>query len=346
MGDIANRQQSTEEEIRAAKMAGTFCQFGRIVTEAGHYSVIRRAIDDLVYREELYAFHKNYIPAGLNYVALLKWFKESHLEKHLIGGSLEKQVKDWEIFYQKFYGEDFRLNRKKIFIEARRLPAIKVGLEIGAVNSVQIETTLKVLIGEELGMTEAEFFFHRILEPTGIDIWAKTGRGRWTGKTLDEVLTGYIPVVLEDFNLVALKKDWARECWRVVERKEPTPTVVPGIVRLNFVNGRRDIPSSRKYISQTGEVVKVRDCSFIEAVEKNIRLVTPVQEILLAAKMFSDSGEYLARDTCEFNLALLRHKEKTLNVSVADAASRGGGFSLDSDRAAHYYGGRRFRISL
>lgn len=349
MGDIANRQQSTEEEIRAAKMAGTFCQFGRIVTEAGHYSIIRQAIDDLIYREALYAFHENYVPVGLNYTALLKWFQENDLEKYLTGGSMEKQVKSWEVFYQRFYGDNFQfvqLDRKKIFIDARRLPAIKVGLEIGVVNSVQVDVVPEILIKKEQGMTEAEFFFYRILELAGINIWAKTGRDRWTEKTLSEILSGYVPVSPEDFNPVALKEDWAKECWRVIEKKGPAPKVIPGIVRLNFVDGRRDIPSGQQYVSQTGEVVEAHGCSFIESVEKNMRLVTPAQEILLAAKMFSDTGEYLARDTWEFNSALLRHEEENPVVSAAGADSYDGGFFLGSSYADNSRSFNRFRLSL
>ena len=341
---IANRRQPkpTEEEIRAAKMAGTFCQFGRIITEAGHYSIARQAIDDPMYREALYAFHENYVPIGLNYAALLKWFKENDLERHLIGGSLEKQVKNWEVFYQKFYGDNFHLDRKKILVDAGRLPAIKAGLEIEAVNSVQMEATPVVLIEEELDMTEAEFFFRRILKPAGIKIWTETSSGRWTGKTPDEVLTGYIPVVPEDFDLIALKENWIKECNRVAEKKEPAPKVIPGIVRLSFVDGRRDIPFGQKYVSQTGEVVKVQGRSFIEAVKKKVRLVTPTQEILLVAKIFSDTGEYLAKNTWEFNSALLRHEE----VLAVDASSFGCEFHLYSHNADNSDDPRRFRLSL
>jgi len=95
--NIANRQ-ATEEEIKAAKMAGTFHQFGRIMTEAGCYSMLRQGIDNPMYRQALLNFHRNYVPSELSYAVLLQWFQENKLERYLAGGSLEKQIKSWEIF--------------------------------------------------------------------------------------------------------------------------------------------------------------------------------------------------------------------------------------------------------
>ncbi len=342
---IANRQ-ATEEEIKAVKMAGTIQQFGQRIVNAGGFPMLQQGIDDPNFISALLKFHENYIPGGLNYTVLLKWFRENDLERYLVGGSLKKQIKAWEVFYRKFYGDDFHLARNKIIVDVRRLPAIKAGLEIKVVNSVQVDATPEVLTAEESGMTEAKFFFYRILIKTGINIWGKTGRDRLTKKTLDEVLSGYIPVSPEDFNLVAFKEDWAKECRRVAEKKGPAPKVIPGIVRLNFVDGRRDIPSDKKYVSQTGEVVKFWSRSYNIAVEENIRLVTPAQEILLVAKMFSDTGKYLAENTWEINSALLLHEEKYSGVSVAYAYSDGGKFHLDSSDGSSPFGFDRFRLSL
>lgn len=344
MGTIANRQP-TEEEINAAKMAGTFTQFGRIMTEAGAYSLLRQGIDDPAYRQALLNFHQDCIPAELGYQVLLNWLQENDLEKCLDGGSLEKQVKAWKIFYQKFYGKKFKLNRKKIFVDPSRLPAIKTGLEISAVNSVEVEATLAVLTSEDKELTEAEFFFYRILDQLRIKILERNGRARWTGKELVEVLSGYVPFVLEDFDTVAFRKDWVKECLRIIEKKGSAPKVTEGIVRISFVDNRQDIPADQKYVSQTGEIVEPKDCSFVSAVENNIRLVTPAQEILLAAKMFSDSEKYLARNTWEFNSALLEHDEKNPAVSVASARSCGG-FFLDSGFAGASSGDGRWRLSL
>lgn len=339
---IAN-QQATEEEIKAAKMAGTFVQFGRIMTEAGFYSMLRQGIDDPIYRQALLDFHQNYVPSELNYQVLLQWFQENNLK---IGGSLEKEIKAWEIFYQKFYGEKFCLNRKKIIVDARRLPAIKSGLEIGAVNSVLIEVTPVRMKEEEQNWTEAQYFFRRILEPTGINIWAQNVCDRWTEKTLDEILAGYIPVLPEDFDLTALKENWIKECNKVAQRKGPPPKIVPGMIRISFVDNRQDIPAGQKYVSQAGEIVDTQDCSFVSAIENNIRLVTPAQEILLAAKIFFDSGEYLAKNTWEYNSALLKHKEKDPGVSVAAADSFGVEFKLGSSLAGYSDSYSCFRLSL
>jgi len=242
---IANRQP-TDAEIAASKMAGTFYQFGRIMTEAGCYSMLRQGIDDPdVYRQALIDFHQNYVPTGLCYAALLKWFQENDLEKYLTGGSLEKQVKAQEVFYQKSYGKDFRINRKKIFVEQKRLPAIKKGLEIGAVNRVLVKAIPKELTAEEQSLTEAQFFAYRIMKKTGIKIWAETGTDRWTGKTFDECLAEYINVAPEDFNLVALRDDWQRECLRVANKKGSAPKVITGSIEISFVDGRQNVPAGQ-----------------------------------------------------------------------------------------------------
>jgi hypothetical protein len=340
-----DKRQPTAEELAAASMAGTIQGFGQRIVNAGGFPLLQRGIDDPQFILALLDFHRNYVPSGLGYAAILKWFQENGLEEHLDGGSLEKQIRSWEIFYRRFYGKKFQLDRSKILVDARRLLAIKVGLENEAVNSALIEVVPTITEAEQ-NLTEAEYFFRRILKSTGINIWAETSRERWTGKNLDEVLAGYIPVLPEDFDPVALKKNCIAECNRVARKKESAPRVSSGIMRLSFVNNRQDIPSRQKYVSQVGEIVKVQYCSFTSAIEKNVKVVTPAQEILLTAKMFSDTGEYLARKTWEFNSALLKHEEKNPNVSVAIAGSNGSKFNLRSDAAGCSFSGSRWRLAL
>lgn len=343
---IAN-QRPTLEEIEFSKRMGTVDEARRRIINKGGFNMFQKIIDDPMFLGDILKFYREYVPSALGYADFLKWLRDNELEKQLRGGSLEKQIK-WqeEIFYRRFYGKNFRIDRSRIFVLAKRLPAIKKGLEIGCVDKVLVVATPKHLSNIEMGMTEAEYVFHKLLKPTGIKIWAEEGRDRWTKRTLTEVLQEYVTVGPEDFNAKALEENWPKECLRVLTEIGLPATQRADKMELVITDSRQNIPHGQEVVNQKGESVNCDRRDFVTAVKNNIRIVTPEQEIILASQTFVESGKYLAIDTWEFVSALLRHEGVNPSVSVADADSRGSGLCLSSDGAGFSHGARRLRLAL
>ena len=342
---IANRRP-TLEEIEFSKRSGTVHEAERRIINEGGFDVFQRVIDDPIFLGDLLSFHREYVPRSLNYASLLDWLQGNKLEGYLKGGSLERQLRCQELFYQKFYGKKFHIDRSKIFITAGRLSAIKKGLETGCVDKAMLIATPNRLSEAELEMTEAEYAFCKIMEVTGIEIWAKDGRGRWTKRTLAEVLRGYVSVRPEDFNAQALEENWSQECLRVLAKLGSPVMQRANKAELIFVDSRVDIPSDQVMVNRGGELVNCDRRDFVTAVKNDIRIVTPEQEIILASQTFMESGKYLAINTWELNSALLKHEGIDPGVSVAFACSYGSEFCLYSYGAGYSGGGSRFRLAL
>lgn len=283
---------------------------------------------------------------ALDYSKFANWFHQDNLDQYLGSGNLESEMYGQELFFQKFYGSDFSINCTDIFVKKSRLPAIKKGLEIGAVNRIIVKPIPAVLTSVQARYNPNQFFGNEILRKSGMEIWKNTSRSRWTSLILDECLAGCIDVVPECFNAVNLRSNWEAECLQVADRKGQMPAVIPNSVEMSFVDGRRNIPVDQKYINQTGKVVKIDDCNFITAIEANIKLTPPAEEIILACQLFDETGEYMATDTYEFNSALLEHSKIKPSVSVVFASSYDSGFRFNSNYADDSDCSNRFRISL
>jgi hypothetical protein len=340
--------QPTAEEIKAVKkMAGTIQSAARTIMDiGGSFGMFQRIVDDPIFRQDLVEFYNNYVPIFLNYNALLQWFQENKLEQYLTKGSLEKEIKAREMFFQYCYGQNFKLDRKKILIDSKRLTAIKVGLENRIVNTVLFEIMPEVLTAEEKTWTPAQFFFYRILKELEMKVWEETGKIRWTDKSLENLLAEGINVLPEDFRNFMLRNSWIEECLRVIKKKGPAQKVIPGSLSMSFVDGRVDVPVNQRYVNQSGKLMSVDDCSFITAVVQDIKLVTQSGKIVLAGQIFYESREYLGRDTWEVNSTLLEHGSANPSVSVVNVDSPYNIFQLDSDVADNLGGRGRFRISL
>jgi hypothetical protein len=116
-------------------------------------------------------------PKSFNFKQFLSWLRKNNLDSKLSGGLLD-QIVEQEKFYQKYCRDTFYIDRNKIRIDVRRLPAIKAGLEAGCLNYALIKVTPKILSEVEAKMTGAEFFFERLaksLKKDGFKIWAETG---------------------------------------------------------------------------------------------------------------------------------------------------------------------------
>ena len=344
---IVNRP--TLEEIEFLKRMGTVDQARRLIVEAGGFFLFQQIIDDPTFRKDLLVYAKNHTPRRLSYVALLKWFQENKLEKHLSGGSLEKQIK-WqeEVFYRKFYGENFCLDRSKLFVSAERLPAIKAGLKVGCLNYVLIKATPEILSEVETQMTGAEFFFQRLLKPSGIRIWAESGTDRWTGLTLAELLQRCLPVEPEEFNAVTFKNDWVAEAIRLIEAKGAVSGVGAGATEIIFTSDLSDIPRDQVIVNKYGEVADLDNRSYISVVAKKVRVLSYEEGIILPSQLFAKNNSYIASNTWEWRRDLIDHRDKNVNplVSVAYVYSRGGEVDLSSCNADDSGSAFRFRLAL
>jgi hypothetical protein len=287
----------------------------------------------------------------LGYSAFFKWLRDNQLEARLAGGSLEKQLKKQEKFYQRFYGKSFRIDRKKIFIGADRLPAIKAGLEAGYLNSVLVKAVPDILSEAEEQMTEAEFFFERLMKPLkeeGFKIRAEIGTDRWTNLTLAEILRRGNPAEPEEFDAKAFEKDWVTELRRVITEKGPVPKVRVGAVELIFTCNLANIPQNEKTVNKVGEIVKLDGRSYVSAVAKKVRMLSRAEEIILAAQLFVKDKTYLVCNTWEWRRDVVAHEDKGTNPphSVARAYSLNGEFGLDSDHADWSRALSRWRLAL
>ena len=285
----------------------------------------------------------------LNFDSLQNWLKDNDLEKHLEGGSLEALINKQEQFYQQSYGPDFRLDRSTIKIESSRLELIRKGLENGSVNYPLLTVIPDKLTPTEAQMTQAEFAYHKLLEPLktqGLKIWAETGASRWTKLTLPEVLKGYILVELEDFDVQALEADWQTEIARVIAQKQTAPKIAPGQTELTFTDSRQDVPREQQVINQEGKET-ANQFSFIEMIKNQVKVLTPQQWITLAAQKYQQDKTYLSRNTWDCMMAVLKNKDGVdPPVSVAAAGSGGGEVRLVSGYAGGSVDGGRWRSAL
>src|SRR3989344_8570475 len=280
---------------------------------------------------------------------LQNWLSDNDLEKHLEGGNLEALVNQQEAFYRQSYGPNFRLDRSTVKIELSRLPLIEKGLKNGSVNYPLLTVIPDKLTLAEAKMTQAEFAYHKLLEPLkqqGLKIWAETGEGRWTKLTLPEVLKGYIPVELNDFDPSALETNWSTELARVIAQKQAAPKTEPGQIELIFIDSRQDVPKEQQVINQEGKET-ANQFSFIEMIKNQVKVLTPQQWITLAAQKYQQDTTYLSRNTWDCMMAVLKNKDGVdPPVSVAIAHSVGGEVYLHSAHAVNSDDRRRWRSAL
>jgi len=333
MKKVASRP--IEGIIEFVKQMGTVHEAERMIIEAGGMSIFQWAITDPNFRYDLVAFANDYVPSALNYAALLKWFQDNKLERFLSTGSLEKNIKEQEIFYQRFYGKSFRIDRKKIFVDAWRLPAIKVGLKAGSINIALLKATPEIQSEVEIQMTEVEFFFDRIMKPlkeNSFRIWAEEGVDRWTNLKLAEFLRRCSPTEPEDFDAEAFKKDWAKEIIRIIKKKRVLPNVTTGALEIIFTSNLVNIPSDQIIVNKNGEIVTPDDRSYVSAIAKNVRVLSNAEGIILASQLFAKDGTYLAPNTWEWRRDLVEHQDKKTSpfASVAIVDSGGHEFGLSS----------------
>ncbi len=306
----------------------------------------------------------------ITFSQLERWLKEENLESKLEGGSLEALIKRQEQFYQKMYGKGFTIDRSKIRIDKSRLKAIAQGLETGAVNYPLIIATPEALTEKELAQTEAQFAYHKLLEPLkkqGLKIWKDAASDdpndpeRWTKLTLEQVLEGYLPVEISDFDQtpnqagqIPLEQDWAKEIQRIIKSKEVAPKIKPQQIKLIFTDSRQDIPQDQKPITQSGEVLsneefnKIKDSRrFTEMVKAQVNVLNPQEWITLAAQLYAKDKTYLSRNTWDWLMAILTNKEGVdPPVSAADASSLGVEVYLFSVWAGIGFSIWRWRFSL
>ncbi len=346
---IANRRP-TLEEIEFSKRAGTVHEAERRIINAGGFDLFQRTIDDPMFLADLLKFHRTYVPSALGYAAFLKWLQDNKLERHLVGGGLEKQITQQETFYQKFYGKKFKIDRKKIFVDPSRLPAIKAGLEAGCINCVLVKATPNTLTETEAQMTEAEFFFERLTHQiNGFKIWAETGTDRWTKLTLAELLHRCNPAEPEELDAEAFKKDWEAEEMRLIALKGSVPKVQAGMVEIIFTSSAADIPHDQTIVNKDGEIVKPDSRSYISAIVNKVRVISHAEGIILASQMYTKNKTYVAPNTWEWRRDLVKHDDKKgINTpcSVAGADSGGSEFALDSSDADDSSGDSRLRLAL
>jgi len=349
MSNVANRP--TEQELELSKQMSTIVGANRRIIEAGGFFLFQKIFDDPRFRKDLIAFAKDYAPSALSYGELLKWFQDNKLERFLSTGSLEKSIKEQELFYQKFYGEEFRIDRKKIFVDASRLPAIKAGLEVSSIKYAEIKATPDVLSEAEMRMTEAEFFFERIIKPLKEDfkIWAeKKGTDRWTNLRLAELLNRCNPTEPEEFDAEAFKTDWAKEIIRIIERKGAPSRVTAGTMEIIFTSNLVNIPSDQVIVNKDGEIVTPDNRSYISAIAKNVRILSQAEGIILESQLFCKDKVYLAPNTWEWRRDLVDHRDKKTSpdASVAHAYSNDREFCLRSSNADRSYDDDRLRFAL
>lgn len=348
--NIANRRP-TFEEIELDKRMGTVDEARRRIINAGGFPLFQKIIDDPLFLGDLLRFYREYVPSALMYVTFFKWLRDNKLERHLTGGSLEKQIRWQENFYRKFYGKDFQINLKKIFITAERLPVIKAGLEAGCANYALIKAMPKILSNVDTLMNGAEFMFERLVKPLkkdGFKIWEETGAGRWTTLTLRELLKRGIAVEPEEFEAEMFKKDWVAEEVRVISRKISAPLIQRGSLEMIFTSDMADIPADQVIINKDGEIVNPDDRSYVSAIAKKVRMISREEENILASQMYVRNKTYLAPSTWEFRRDVVDHQDKNIMppVSVAFSHSVSHGFHLHSDIADYSGSGGRWRLAL
>ena len=284
------------------------------------------------------------LSGALNFEQLKSWWKEKGLDKFF---NLEKQIDEQEKYWQKIYGADFKIDRSEITKDANLLKAIEKGLETGCVNGIVVNATPEKLSEEEAGMTEAQYAFHKLIEKSGMDIWAKTGTDRWTKLELKELLKRYLPVECSDFNVEDLEKDWVAEFKRVISAKGAVPKQKAGKIELIFTDLRQDIPADQELVNLDGKVVE-NPYSFIGAVSNKINFTTPEEEMIIAGQMYAKDKNYISPKYWERMMAIVDHSDKKTNppVSAAHAHSRVDGLVLYSSNASYSHDSDRLRVRL
>ena len=282
-------------------------------------------------------------PTQLSFKQLLSWLRKNNLDLKLSGG-LEGQLAEQEVFYQNVCGKSFYLDRKKISVDVRRLPAIRAGLESGCLNYALVYSTT------ESQMTDTEFAFERIMKPLkkdGLKLWAETGTDRWTNLTLAELLQRCNSVELEDFDIEAFKQDWVAEVIRA-SGGGLQPKRTTGKLEIIFTSNAVDISSNQIIINEDGEIVTPNNRSYVEAIACGVRVLSHAEGIVLASQMFAKDKTYLAPNTWEWRRDLIDHRDKGASpgVSVALVRSYGSEFKLHSSSAGNSGGGGRLRLAL
>ncbi len=286
----------------------------------------------------------------LNLKKLLAWIEKNELASKLPGG-LMGQIAEQEKPYQKFYGPGFCIDLKKIFVGESRLPAIQAGLEAGCLNYALIKAVPVDPSEAEVRMTEAEFFFERLMKPLkndGFKIWAETGTARWTNLTLKELLERCNPAEPEEFDVEAFKKDWMAEGKRVIAKKGPAPKIQSGAVEIIFTRNLVNIPYDQTIVNKDGEIVELDDRSYVPAIAKKVRVLSHAEGIVLAAQLYAKNKSYLAPSTWEWRRDVIAHRDKGVSTpcSIASAGSNDREFLLDSGSASVSGAGGRLRLAL
>ena len=255
----------------------------------------------------------------LRYNKIAQWLKTEtvvvdgktvSLESRLDGGSFEALIDSQEQFYQKSYGADFKIDRSKIRLEKSRMKRIKAGLENGAVNFPLITVIPENLSEEEKEMTEAEFAYYKLMEPLkseGLTIWEETGSTeRWTNLSLAEVLKGYIPVEIADFDIQNLETNWQTEIVRIIDQKKSASKIQAGKITLTFTDNSQNILEDQKPINQDGQEV-ANTYSFVEMIKNKVNILTPEQWIALASQLYVKDKVYLSISTYDWMMAVLKN---------------------------------------
>lgn len=257
---------------------------------------------------------------------------------------IEQQIQQQETYYQQMYGEDYQIDRNKLFIEKNRLPSIKHGLEQQIVNYALITATPEELTEEEQQQTEAEYVYHKLIEPLkpklpgqqGMKIWAEQGTERWTKLTLEEWLKRVQTVAIEDFNPTKLTdEDWEKELTRVINKKGEPQKQQPNKLNIIFTDNRQDVPQQPKH-------------SFNDMIKSKTKVLNPEQWMILASQLYQNNKTEISKNTYDWLMAVVDHRDKeaTPKISAVRADSDSDGLDLDASNAHLGHDAGRWRVAL
>jgi hypothetical protein len=252
---------------------------------------------------------------------------------------IEQQIQQQETYYQQFYGEDYQIDRNKLFIEKDRLPSIKHGIETQTVNYALITATPEELTEQEQQQTEAEYVYHKLIEPLkqqGLKIWAEAGIERWTKLTLEEWLKRVQTVAIEDFDLTKLTNDdWEQELTKVIDRKGEPQRQQPNKLDIIFTDNRQDVPEQPEH-------------SFNDMIKSKTKALNPEQWMILASQLYQKDKTEISKNTWDWLMAIVDHRDKTATpkVSAVLALSVSVGLRLDSSYAPPDGSPWRWRVAL
>lgn len=276
---------------------------------------------------------------SLNYAEFCQWFKDNDLEKYLDQASFEKQIETQEQYYRQrqFYGHDFKIDRNALFIEKERLERIKHGLEVKCINYALIITTPEELTDEEQQQTEAEYVYHKLLEPLkeqGLKIWMEKGafveggEPRWKrhGLTLDEWLKRVLPVEPDNFDAIALEKDWENEFQRLINQSPKPAKQKSKKLEVIFIDNRQNVPRNQTVINQNNQEISIPDKqrSFLAMIKNKINILTPEQWIVRASQLYQKDKVDLAGGTWDWLGAIIDYQDQHCAPSVFAASTKFG----------------------